>query len=72
MGVNLLKVGFSVIVGTLAVVLIGLTAMVVFNKFPVESYKGILEILGIPTLFGMIVQSFIHIGQGDSGKGEVK
>ncbi len=60
MGGNILKTAFTGIVGTLCAVLFLLTAMVVFRNFPVETYKGILEVLGIPTLFGMIVQSFIH------------
>jgi hypothetical protein len=30
------------------------------GKMPIESYKGLLEILGIPTLIGVIVQSFLH------------
>lgn len=42
------------------VVLLILTLMVIIHKIPLEDYKGILEVLGIPTLFGMIVQSFIH------------
>lgn len=60
MPTNILKTAFTGIVGTLCLVLLLLTIMVVFRNFPVETYKGILEVLGVPTLFGMIVQSFIH------------
>lgn len=60
MGSNVLKTAFTLIVGTLCTVLLILTAMVILHKEPLEDYKGILEVLGIPTLFGMIVQSFIH------------
>lgn len=57
---NILKTAFTGIVGTLCAVLMLLTVMVIWKNFPIETYKGILEVLGIPTLFGMIVQSFIH------------
>lgn len=60
MPVNILRTAFTGIVGTLCFILILLTIMVVFRNFPVDTYKGVLEVLGIPTLFGMIVQSFIH------------
>lgn len=60
MPTNILKTAFTGIVGTLCLVLLLLTIMVVFRNFPVETYKSILEVLGVPTLFGMIVQSFIH------------
>ncbi len=60
MGLNVLKTAFTAIVGTLCATLLLLTVMVIFKNFPLETYKGILEVLGIPTLFGMIVQSFIH------------
>lgn len=60
MPTNILKTAFTGIVGTLCIILVLLTIMVVWCGFNVETYKGILEVLGIPTLFGMIVQSFIH------------
>lgn len=63
---NTLKIIFVTIIFTLCLILIGLTCMVVFKAFPVDQYKSVLEVLGIPTLIGMIVQSFIHSNQQDT------
>lgn len=60
MPTNILKTAFTAIIGTLCLILIILTLKVVFGGFDIEKYKSILEILGIPTLIGMVVQSFIH------------
>lgn len=60
---NTLKIAFNVIVGTLCIILVAMTALTLIGKVPLDTYKGILEVLGIPTLFGMIVQSFIHSNQ---------
>ena len=57
---NTLKNTFSGIVGVLSFILIALTGMLVVGKIQLEAYKEVLGILGIPTLIGMIVQSFIH------------
>lgn len=57
---NTLKVVFLVIVGTLCLVLFVLTGAVLVGKMPVDMYEKMVEILGIPTFFGMVAQAFIH------------
>ena len=69
---NTLKMVFLGIVATLCIILLGLTLMSVAGKLPVETYKELVGILGIPTLFGMIVQSFIHADINKNGVPDIK
>lgn len=55
-----LKICFLMIVITLCALLVMLVAGVVFFKFPIEDSKILLGMMGIPALFGMIAQAFIH------------
>lgn len=55
-----LKIVFLVIVGTLCAVLVVLTGMAAFAKISPDLYEKLITVLGIPTLFGMIAQAFIH------------
>lgn len=57
---DVLKKVFLIIVVTLCIIAMLLTVNVLIGKLPIESYEKIMEILGIPTLIGMIVTSFIH------------
>ncbi|MFI4963269.1 MAG: hypothetical protein ACHP6H_05370 [Legionellales bacterium] len=65
---NTLKVCFLGIVGTLCLLLLILTAMAAIGKLPLENYGRLLGILGIPALFGMISQAFIHANIADSAQ----
>ncbi len=69
-----LKVCFLMIVGTLCLLLVSLTICAGLGRLPLENYTRLLGILGIPTLIGVIVQSFLHSNQYDNSKdkGEVK
>ena len=64
---NTLKVTFVSIVGTLCLILLGMTVLAVFGKITMDIYKDILTVLGIPTLIGMIVQAFIHADFNQNG-----
>ena len=57
------------IVTTLCLILLIITAMAAIGKLPLENYGRLLGILGIPALFGMISQAFIHANIADSSKG---
>lgn len=55
-----LKVVFIGIIMTLCLVLLALTGLAAFGKISIEIYEKMMGVLGIPTLFGMIAQSFLH------------
>lgn len=57
---DVLKKVFLIIVVTLCGIAFLLTGAVLLGKFPVDAYEKVMEILGIPTIIGMIVTSFIH------------
>lgn len=57
---QVLKAAFIFIIMSLCLVLIFSTWKVIGGKMPIDEYKSLLEILGIPTLIGMITQSFLH------------
>ena len=69
---NTLKNTFSGIVGVLMFIMLVLTGLLAFGKLNIEAYKEVLGILGIPTLIGMIVQSFIHSDRDHNGIPDVK
>lgn len=57
---QVLKLGFLIIIVSLCIVLVISTIDFMMAKMTLDSYKGLVELLGIPTIIGMIVQSFIH------------
>lgn len=63
---DVLKKVFLIIVVSLCLIALILTLAVLCGKFPIDSYEKVMEILGIPTLIGMIVTSFIHSNIKDS------
>ena len=65
---QVLKLSFLIIIVSLCVVMVIATIDFMIGKMVIESYKGLLEILGIPTLIGVIVQSFLHSNQDDNSK----
>lgn len=71
---DVLKNVFLIIMVTLCAVLLLLTGAALWHKMSLDDYKGIMEILGIPTLIGMIVTSFIHanISNNETGGPDAK
>lgn len=63
-----LKIVFLGIVATLCFILLIMTILVSLGKIQVETYGHILGILGIPALFGMISQAFIHANINSAAK----
>ncbi len=57
---NTLKWAFSVIVWTFCGILVSAVLLCFFNKVSLELVEKLIDKLGIPTLFGMIAQSFLH------------
>jgi len=68
---NTLKLCFMGIVGTLCILLIVLTIGAATDKLPIENYTRLIGILGIPALFGMIAQAFIHANIADVANKQV-
>lgn len=64
---QILKYSFMTIVISLCIVLVGGTAGFLLGKVNMDSYKALLELLGIPTLIGVIVQSYLHMNQTNQG-----
>lgn len=62
---QVLKWSFLIIMASLCGVMLMSTYFFLTQRLPLDSYKSILELLGIPTLIGMIVQSFIHSNMDD-------
>ena len=79
---NTMKATFTGIVITLCLILLVMTYLASVGKIPLDIYKEIITMLGIPTLIGMIVQAFIHADfnkdgipdhqQTENSKGEKK
>lgn len=71
---DVLKKVFLIIVVTLCAIATLLTADVLIGKFPIDAYEKVMEILGIPTIIGMIVTSFIHanISNNETGGSNVE
>lgn len=63
-----LKICFLGIVITLCMLLIVLTLGAAAGKLPIENYTRLIGILGIPALFGMICQAFIHANINSAAK----
>lgn len=66
---DVLKKVFLIIVITLCGIATLLTGAVLFGKFPIDTYEKVMEILGIPTIIGMIVTSFIHANISNNENG---
>lgn len=62
-----LQVTFIGVVATLCLILLVMTVLVSCGKIQLELYKEIVTLLGIPTLIGVVVQSYLHSDANKDG-----
>ena len=66
-----LKYCFLGIVGTMCFLLISLTLGVAIGKLPMDEYMRLVGTLGISSLFGVIIQAFVHANITEAAKASV-
>lgn len=60
------------IVGTLCIILMGLTLGAAIGKIQLPEFEQLLGVLGITSIFSAIAQAFIHSNIGQDSKSEEK
>lgn len=62
-----LQVTFIGVLSTLCLILVTMTVLLCFGRIQLDLYKEIVTMLGIPTLIGVVVQSYLHSDANKDG-----